>query len=242
MDGKNLLEKVRSKYILKIILNPLSRMKLINLSFYNKKLRKFNDIKVDEYKQESLKIIIEIFPLEKESGKFINIRKGNEPHFKIYFNNNNKKEINTQKITKKDYVYKIRVIIDPKTNAFYGLFNGCKIIKKIKFIRFNRTDIKNMNLMFYGCSSLKELDLSHFRTDKVNTMFRMFGYCSSLKKLNLFKFNTSKVKEMNSMFENCSFLEELNLSSFNTFNVEFYVFRMHIIKKIRSFQFYYKKC
>ena len=123
MERKNLLEKVRSKYVLKILLNPLSRMKLIKLSFYNKKLRNLNDIKVDEYKQESLKIIIVIFPLENQSGKFINIRKGNESNFKIYFNNN-KKEINTQKITKKDYVYKIKVIIDGKNNAFYGLFNG----------------------------------------------------------------------------------------------------------------------
>ena len=151
MDKKNLLEKVRSKYILIQILDNLNKIRLLKISNYNKKLQKLYDIKIEDYKQESFKIILEIFPLEKQGGKFINIRKGYESHFKIYFNNN-RKEVQTQKVYKKDKVYKIKVIIDYKNNSFSGLFNGCKVIEKIKFIKFNRNDIKNMNLMFNGCS------------------------------------------------------------------------------------------
>jgi len=129
-----------------------------------------------------------------------------------YFNNNNE-EVNKTKILKKDKVRKIKVVIDYKNNAFYGLFSGCKCIKKIKFLKFNRPNIVNMNLMFFGCSELEELALSKFRTDKVTKMFKMFGCCKKLKKLDLSKFNTAKVKEMNNMFEECSALEEINLSN-----------------------------
>ena len=176
----DLLQKVRSKYILKQILYHLNHFQLMQIVRYNKKLQKLYDLKIDNYKKESLRLEIEVYPVENGKGKFINIRKGHEPYFKIYFNNK-EQEVKTQKILKKDKVWKIKILIEYNNNAFYGLFKDCKCIKKIKFIKFNRTDITNMNLMFHGCTNLEELDLSKFRTDKVTKMFRMFAWCTSSK-------------------------------------------------------------
>ena len=213
------LAKVRSKYILKQILEYLNKIKLLQIIRYNKALRKEFDIHIEDYKKESWKIEIELILTEDARGKFINIRKGHESFFKIYFNNN-RQERKEQKIRKKDKVGRIKIIIDYQNNAFFGLFKDCKCIKKINFIKFNRNDINNMNLMFFECSSLEEINLSHFNTEKVTKMFKMFYGCTSLKKLDLSKFKTNKLKDMNSMFARCLSLEELNLSNFNTENVE----------------------
>ena len=214
----NFPSKVRSKYILKQIFDYLNKYKLLQIIRYNKNLRKEFNINNEDYKIESWKIEIQLILKENARGKFINIRKGHESYFKIYFNDS-KQERKEQRINKKDKVGRIKIIIDHQNNAFYGLFKECKCIKKIKFIKFNRNDIINMSLMFCECSSLEDVDLSHFNTENVTKMSKMFYGCTSLKKLNLSKFKTNKLKDMNSMFERCSLLKELNLSSFNTSNV-----------------------
>ena len=142
-NKKSLIKKIRSEYIVKQILEHLNRIRLLAISQYNKKYQKMFDIQKEEYKKESYRIEIEIIPVVDGKGKFINIRKGYEAHFKIYFNYN-RQEVNKTKILKKDKVGKIKVVIDYKNNAFYGLFSECKCIKKIKFLKFNRPDIVNL--------------------------------------------------------------------------------------------------
>ena len=53
-----------------------------------------------------------------------------------------------------------------------------KRIESLKFKKFSRNNITNMESMFYGCSSLKELNLSNFNTDNVIDMAGMFDGCS----------------------------------------------------------------
>ena len=176
----NFPSRVRSKYILKQIFDYLNRNKLLEIICYNKELRKEFNINKDDYKRESWKIEIQLILTEDAKGKFINIRKGHESYFKIYFNDS-KQERKEQRINKKDKVGRIKIIIDHQNNAFYGLFRECKCIKKIKFIKFNRNDINNMSSMFFECSSLEEIDLSHFNTENVTKMAKMFCGCNSLK-------------------------------------------------------------
>ena len=92
---------------------------------------------------------------------------------------------------KNDNITKINIILDNEIKSFERLFDECKCIEKIKFIRFIRNDINNMSYMFSGCSSLKELKLNNFNTNNVTNMFGMFSGCSSLKELNLNNFNTN---------------------------------------------------
>ena len=168
-NKNDLLQKIRSKYIVKIIFDNLKQNKLLNIFHYNKKYQKLMNIKLNDYIIEFSKIEIEIIPKENEYGKFIN----SIVNAQIYFNDN-EKEIKKKKITKKDNVTKIKIVLNNKIKSLSILFYYCKCIKKIKFIKFNRDDIKDMSYMFSGCSSLEELNLSNFNTNNVTEMNCMF--------------------------------------------------------------------
>ena len=191
LNTNNILNKIRSKYILRRIFDNLNEKKILKIILYNKNLLKILDKKIKDYKNEYLKIEIEIFPLEKidKNQKFINILEKNESLFHIYFNDNNIEEIRRNKI-----------IIDLKVKSLRLLFFECECIKKININKFNRTDIKDMSEMFGRCRNLEEINFISFNTDNVEKMNNMFIYCKCLKKLNLSKFNTKKVIYMKKLF------------------------------------------
>ena len=62
--------------------------------------------------------------------------------------------------------------------SFKELFCFCECIESLKFIKFYRNNITNMEGMFSFCSSLKELNLSNFNTNNVTNMNYMFEGCS----------------------------------------------------------------
>ena len=199
----NKLNKINNKYILKTIFEHLSELKLFQIIKYNKKIQNKIEIGLQDY-QLFKKIIIEIIPLKKnDKNKFINIPKEKKNYYHIYFNKD-KKEMKRNYFTQKSKVKKIKIIIDEKDTSLFELFKRCDCIEKINFIRFNRSNIKNMNYMFYECSSLKELNLKNFKTDNVINMNYMFYKCSSLKELNITSFNFDNVIYMKSMFTGCS--------------------------------------
>ena len=115
----------------------------------------------------------------------------------------------------KDNVSKINIIIDHQVKSFAELFNECYCIESIKFKKFYRNNIIDMNQMFRQCEALKELDLTNFKTDNVTDLSAMFMFADRtlLKGINLANFNTSKVTNMGYMFYNCSLIEELNLTN-----------------------------
>ena len=219
INKHNNLNKIRSKYIVIKIFDNFNQKRLLNIIHYNKKYQKLMNINLKSYKNEYLKIQIEIIPKENTYGQFINISKKNiRKNIHIYFNNN-EKEIEGESIAKDDNISKIKIIINHKIKSLSHFFYNCKCIKKMNFIKFNRDDIKDMSYMFYGCSSLKELNLSKFNTNNVTNMEGIFDGCSSLKEINFIKFNRDDIKDMSYMFYGCSSLKELNLSNFNTNNV-----------------------
>ena len=209
----NLLDKIKSNYIIKHIMDYLLQNKMLKFIKYNKGIQKRLNMNITDYKDYS-NIEIEIIPKEYLYGVFIeNIKKDEEPYYHIYFNNN-KKEIKTNSFNKFDKVTKIKVIIYG-VKSLKELFSDCKCIQKIKFKKFTNKNITDMSYMFYGCTNLEKLNLTNFITDKVTDMSRMFGKCSSLKKLNLLHFNTNNVIDISGMFYNCSSLKELNLPYYN---------------------------
>ena len=248
--SKNVLKKVKSRYILKRIMKNVEMLKSFEIIRYNKKMQNDLNIDIDDYKKHSM-IKIEIIPAENKYGKFININNNKDKsHYHIYFDDNNE-ENKIYDIDERMKVKKITVKIDYQVNSFGELFDNCDCISSIYFKIFNRDNITNMNsmfarctslkeiyfsnfitdnvtdmgLMFYECTSLKEINLLDFNTDNVKDMFHMFSGCSSLKELNLCKFNTNKVKDMRNMFAGCSSLKEINLSNF-TFNNKTYQNKM----------------
>ena len=208
------LKDIKSKYILKQIFANLTEKKILEIIKYNKNFQEKLKIDKNDY-VEYKKIIIEVIPINiSYKNTFINFNR-DEKYYHIYFNDENEeKKINY--FTKDENVSKIKIIIDPQILYFEKLFNECKCIEKINFIKFKRKDINNMSWMFKGCSSLKELNINNFYTKNVINMNSMFDGCSALKELNLDNFNTNNVTNMSGMFYNCSSLIELNLNNFDT--------------------------
>ena len=217
----HLYTNIKSAYILRKILDNIPKYQWLEIIKCNKKIKNRLNLSINDYIkfcQLNSSIIIEIKPALNKYGKFINISKEDKEYFHIYFNDE-KKEINTNELTKENKVNKIKIIINHQIISFKRLFHGCHCIESIYFKQFYRTNIIDMSFMFYYCKSLKELDFSNFNTNNVNDMSCMFQGCSSLKELNISNFNTNNVTNMRDMFSLCSSLKELNLSNFNTNNV-----------------------
>ena len=213
-------KKIKSQKVLKIIFRYISNIKAMRMLRYNIKLQNKINITLEDYKQYN-QIIIEIIVNKLLNGNktyFINYPKELNSFFHIYFDKIGN-EIKRNYFTKNDQFEKIVIVIDNEVKSFYSLFEGSVCIKEIKFVKYNRKDINNMNCMFYKCSQMTNLDITQLKTDKVETMRLMFGYCSSLTSLDLSKFNTSNVTDMASMFSNCSSLNKLDLSTFDTHEV-----------------------
>ena len=215
---------VKSNYILKEIFENLFFVKEMQIVSYNKNLQKRLDLSIKDYKDYYQVIIeLEVHPKEKIKGyknyflKYIDSRLAKFYH--IYFNNKNV-EIHRNYYMPIDNVTKIHIIIDYEIKSFYGLFNNCDCIQKIKFLKFYRKDIMNMSCMFFNCNSLINLDLSIIQTDKVIDFSYMFSGCYNITNLELSKFKTDNSNNMSSMFNSCRSLNYLNIYSFNTKNVK----------------------
>ena len=174
---KGILEKIKSKYILKNVLDNLEEKKLLYIIKYNKNIKKRLYIKINDYKKYHELIEIEIKPDNNKYGKFISFIK-DKNYYHIYFNNN-KEEIKRNYINENENVHIIKIIIDHQVISFKHLFSDCECIESINFKKFYRGDINNMSHMFYRCSSLKELNLNNFNTDNVKHMSGMFLGCSN---------------------------------------------------------------
>ena len=200
----NILNNIKSKFILGAIFKNINTKTSLELIRYNKTLQSKLNKSINDYKNEC-KIIIELIPnpncisVNNDNNIFINyLDEEYKPYYHIYFDDN-KEEIQRNYLNKKDNVSKIIIVIDGEIISFKNLFNNCICIEKINFIKFSRKNIFDMSYMFYNCSSLKELNNSNFNTSNVTNMTYMFGGCINLREINLFKFNTSKVTNMKSM-------------------------------------------
>ena len=203
---------LKSKYILQLIFDNLSKRKSLNFIKYNKNIQNKINININDYKEFSeiySSIEMEITPVNNKYGKFINIKnQGDLKYFHIYFDNN-KEEIKRNHLDKNENIKKIKVILEHQVESFEDLFRDCECVESIYFKKFCRNNIKNMEGMFYNCSSLKELNLSNFNTNNVTNMSGMFRMCSLLEELNLSNFNANNTTFINDIFYGCSSLKKL---------------------------------
>ena len=169
-------QNVKSNFILKKICAFVKNIKSLNIMKYNKKLQKRLNFSINDYKKFG-PIEIELKPVPKKAGNFINISDEEKKYFKIYFDNSNE-EIKKNYLEENENVKIIKILINYQVKSFCKLFDNCMIIYSIFFKNFERTDITNMYSMFHGCSSLKELNLSNFNTNNVTYMGGMFYGCS----------------------------------------------------------------
>ena len=150
------LDNLKSDYFIQKFFDNINKKKSLEIIKNNKKLQKRLKVDLTNYKNYSelySSIEIEIKPVIKKYGQFINIEKDNKKkYYHIYFDNR-KKEIKRNYITKEDKVNKIKIIINYKVKSFEQLFSSCECIESIKFKLFNRTNIINMSSMFSRCIS-----------------------------------------------------------------------------------------
>ena len=71
--NKQMLKKIRCKYIIIKIFDNLEKDILLNVIRYNKKYQKLMDKTLKDYIEEFLSIKIEIIPKENLFGKFIKL-------------------------------------------------------------------------------------------------------------------------------------------------------------------------
>ena len=155
IKSKNILNDVKSLYILKGIINHVYKKNLLNIIRYNKNLQNKFNIELNDYKELS-EIEIELIPDKKHCiGKFINISNQKErPYYHIFFNDQ-KEEIKRNYLVLKDNVYKIKIIISNHAKSINELFKDCRCVAFINFINIKRDDIDDISKMFAGCPSLK---------------------------------------------------------------------------------------
>ena len=161
VESKNVFKNLRSNYILKKVFYNLLKKKLLDIIKYNKNIEDKINISIKDYKEYSELIEIEIKPVNKKYGKFINNNKENEIYYHIYFNND-KDEIKRNYLNNNENIKKIKIVIDYQIKSFKKLFKDCGCIEYIYFKKFYRNNVTNMEAMFNGCSSLKELNISKF--------------------------------------------------------------------------------
>ena len=218
LNSQNNIGHLKSKFILKKIINLIKEKTFLEIIKYNKKAQNRLDIDINNYKNFSKKfssIELELTIIKKDYNKFISIFEEENKKYYHIFLNDNEKEIMKYELDENDNLEKLKIIIDYQIKSFEGLFENCEYIESIYFKKFYR-NIANIEYMFYGCSSLKELNVSNFNINNETKMNGMFYGCSSLTNINLSNFNTSNVTDMNDMFFGCASLKELNLSNFNT--------------------------
>ena len=205
--ANNQLRKVKSHYIILKIFEYMTERKSLETIRYNKSIQKRIDININHYKayfETKTSIELDLIPRKDDCCKFIDIKEEDKKYFHIYFDDNKKREVEYILLDFGHNVSKISIIIDYQIKSFSKLFNYLEGVESIKFKKFYRNNITNMDSMFYGCESLKELNLNNFNTNNVTNMSNMFYKCSSLKKLNLNNINTNNVTNMHSMFFGCS--------------------------------------
>ena len=217
-NAPNLLKKIKSTYILGIVIkNTFAKVKL-SLLKYNKSLRKTLNLDIKEYQKFRFyysPVEIELNPRFNINGRFIDMR-GRSDYFVVYINDR-KLTVPREFIKKSEKGKKIKIIVSPLCN-FFPSFRDSEIYA-IKFTRIQRINFTDLSFIFSGCSRLKKIDLGNINTIKINNMSCMFENCSSLRELDLDSLNTSNVTDMSGMFQNCSSLTDLSINKFNTSNV-----------------------
>ena len=215
-----MLKNIKSRYIIKEILNLLDEGRKLKLIKYNKKFQDKIDVTKNDFRKYcQIEIELSLIEIEEtKKMKFINRKEEYLNLYHIYFENETK-EKKRDYVTNKESIEKIKIIIEFEIKSLKELFSFCEDIKSIKFTKFNRGDITNMNSLFSNCTSLAEIDFEQFKTNNVTDMSYMFYNCSNLTSIDLSKFKTTNVTNMNNMFSWCNNLIELDLKNFNTENV-----------------------
>ena len=184
-----MLFEIKSKYILQKIFSYINPIKYLKIIRHNKASQTHLNITLKDYEtfyKEYNQIEIEIKPIGyiEKRRDFINCENENKSFFHIYFDDE-KEERNQFFLEKQESeVSKIKIKIDIGLKSLEKLFDSIFILKEITFIKFNRKDFANMNIMFNMRINLTKINFEKCKTDNVKDMSFIFCSCLSLEQLN----------------------------------------------------------
>ena len=123
-EQKNILEKLKSGYILRKVFDIIKINKSLVIMKYNKKLQKRLNININDYRECS-KIEIELKLADSIYNniypQFISIPDEEKEYYHIYFDNSNE-EIKRNNLYVNEKVQMIKIIIDYQVKSFEKLF------------------------------------------------------------------------------------------------------------------------
>ena len=215
-QSHTLIAKIKSNVFLRKMFSHLKERNKLQILQQNKRIRDRVNISIDDYKNFKKTELI-IIPEENKYGVFINIKKEEKNKYHVFFNDEKKEEKNKETKRLTTDIKKIKIILDEDFMSFNELFSHCSCIKSIKFIKFNRTNIDNMKMMFYNCRA-KTINLSNWGIRNVKDMSYMFAECICLEKLYIKNINVENVTNVEYMFYKCSKLSIIDLSNLNAKN------------------------
>ena len=235
---KNLLNNIKSKYILNKILNNTNKTAKLKVIRYNKITQKRSGLSIIDYMDVCIlkNYIYNIELTFYDKGidikcilkKIIDILK--ERYHVQEKDNTNENNNNIEK----DPLYKINgksiLIYEVKENdnntvtiSLNSLIGGKIIDGKIIEGKNSNPEVKNdWSDLKDIVKALEEYKIGLKLTSKHNLFTsceRMFEGFSNCKTIDLSEFNTSNVTNMSYMFCGCSFLVKLDIENFNTNNV-----------------------
>ena len=149
INSDNTLKNIKSDYFIQKFFDYILKGRTLKTIRYNKSIQKRINININHYKEYSEKyssIEIEIKPKKKKYGRFINIKEDEEKYYHIYYNNNEREQIQSTSLNKNDKVSKINIIIDYQVESFNELFYDCYCIESICFKKFYRNNVTDMSL------------------------------------------------------------------------------------------------
>jgi surface protein len=130
----------------------------------------------------------------------------------------NKKKNQNQKLLE------IKVKFNKPITNMCEIFYQCNLLKSVRFIKFNTSNLVIMEKSFALCKNLTEIyGIDEFDTSNLVDISGLFSGCISLINLpNYLNWDTSKVTKMSEVFSNCKSLTTIpDISTWKTSNVLF---------------------
>ena len=225
------IHSIKSIYILKIIIQNIQKIKLLNIIRYNKSIKEKLNLDINDYKNEysKIKIEIELFQHKMtDSDCYIFNEKSSQKlgeDLPIIGDDFNSGESEKKKLITYDFIrrksqfesfYHIN-FDDDLTEIKDDYIKENDKVSKIKIIIDYEVD--SLDTLFYDCSIIKKINFIHFTRNNIKTISHMFKYCRDLVEINFNKCIVENVIDMKEMFYGCESLLELDLSFINTTNV-----------------------
>ena len=220
-DDKNMkkisLNDVKSKLILKKIVDNILKIKLLNIIHYNKTLQTRLNIDINTYKDEYSKIIIEMSLSNYR-------RKSIDDLFNLDYNSNNSSDYSSDEdnyIDIEDDDYKIDFVRHKRRKRkkevkTYKVINIDYSLSKFYHIYFDKNEKESSDNSVKDDDEKEVSKVKVIIDNEVESLYNLFNDISIVVSIYFVRLARNNIKNMKKMFDNCKKLYIINFKKFNT--------------------------